>query len=170
MKAAVISATLLLSVTAAQAADTALDTATQALAAGRWNKSVFWSQKALHAATLSTAETVKALTALCVGQIKLSRFAEAAETCDTAVSVGPAEWTSYINRGNLRSMTGDAPGALADYARAKALNPTHPVTQAAANVKLIIPSKLTASFVGLGAGGTSVAQTATSAKTAAGEQ
>lgn len=170
MKTAVISATLLLSVTSVHAAGTALDTATQALAAGKWNKSVFWSQKALHGAGLSTGETIQALTALCVGQIKLGRFAEAAETCDKAVVVGPAEWTGYLNRGNLRALTGDSLGARADYARARDLNPAHPVTQAAASAKTIAPSMLTASFIGLGAGGPSIAQTATSIKGAAGEQ
>lgn len=169
MKIAVISATLLLSVTAAQAADTALDAATQALAAGRWNKSAFWSQKALAAPGLSSADTVKALTALCIAQAKLGRLSQADETCDQAVVLGPAEWTGYINRGNLRVLTGDVAGAQADYARAKALKPGHPVAQAAAEMLLTVGTPLTASFVGLGRDRTAVVQTATSGRTA-GEQ
>lgn len=169
MKTAIISAALLLSISSAQAANTALDTATHALAAGQWSKSVFWSQKALRT-NLSTAETVKALTALCVGQVKLNRFAEADETCDKAVTVGPAEWTGYVNRGNLRLMTGDTTGALADYARAVALNPSHPVAQSAAKKRVLTFSVYTASFMGLGAGGKAVAQTATVAKSSTGEQ
>ena len=170
MKIAAIIATLLLSATAAQAAGTTLDTATQALAAGKWQQSAFWSQKALATPGLSTADTVKALTSLCVAQTKLSRFSLAYDTCGKAVTAGPAEWTSYINRGNLRLMTGDIPGARADYARANALNPAHPVVRAAAQMTLSLRSVLTASFVGVGAGGAGVAQTASSVKTALGEQ
>lgn len=170
MKIAAIAAAVLMSATAAQAAGTTLDTATQALAAGKWNQAAFWSQKALTTPGLSTADTVKALTSLCVAQTKLNRFGEAYGTCSKAVAAGPAEWTSYINRGNFRIMTGDIQGARADYARAKALNPANPVVQAAAEMTLTPASVLTASFVVIGGGGAGVAQTATSAKTALGEQ
>ncbi len=176
MKIAIISATLLISAAAAQAAgtaantaaETAIDTAAQALAGAKWNKSVFWSEKALSTPGLSTADTVRALTSLCVAQTKLNRFGEAWNSCNAAVTAGPAEWTGYINRGNLRVMTGDVPGARADYARAKALNPAHPIAQAAADMTLTARSPLTPSFVGLGSGGAAV-QTASS-KTATDEQ
>ena len=72
-----------------------------------------------------------------------------------------------INVGSTPN-TGDVPGARADYARAKALNPAHPIAQAAADMTLTARSPVTPSFVGLGSGGAAV-QTASS-KTATDEQ
>lgn len=173
MKTAVTVSSLVLAIalsaTGALAANPSLDTATQALAAGKWKKSVFWSQKALRTPNVSTADTLAALTALCVGQTKLGRFAQADATCNKTVAAAPAEWSGYLNRGNLRAMIGDTHGARADYARAQALNPAHPATQAAAQMKTIPPLAFTPSFIAFGAGGSAVAQAAATGKTAAGQ-
>lgn len=154
MKTVIISASFLLTAFSVQAAETPyVAQSTRALASGLWSKSVAFSTKALATPGLTSDDTLKALTALCISRTKLGQFTEAWGACDKAVETAPAEWTAYINRGNLRAMLGYISAARADYTRAQSLNPTHQVVQAAIESKYS-GSMITAPFVGIGAPGT----------------
>lgn len=171
MKTVLISASLLLTafsgpIFSAEAAETPyVAQGARALASGLWSQSAAYSLRALETPGLSAADTLHALTALCISQTKLANFEDAMSTCDKAVKASPAEWTAYINRGNLKAMLGYTSSAKADYARAQALNPTHPVVQAAMESRFS-RSMTTAPFVGITAPGTTLAKGPAAAATA----
>ena len=152
-----LTAALLLTGFAAQAGTAGkpssfLNQSAQALTTEDWAKSAHFSLLALDAPDATASETMTALNNLCIAQTKLGRFQDALATCDKSVKAAPNQWANYINRGNLLVMSGNLHGAVADYERAKQLNPESAAARHAAAITLLTVPAATPSFVAIGTG------------------
>ncbi len=137
----------LLFATAAQAATSFLDQSATAMATSHWQQAVQASQKALASSALTPAETLIALNNLCIAQAKRGLYQDALAACSKGIALNPGHFAAYINRGNLFAIMGDSRGALADFAKASALNPTHPTVKKAVAINFFLSPSQTGPFV-----------------------
>ena len=89
-----------------------------------WNTGERLAGAALRDSTLSEREELAAVTSLCVQAANAGDLSRAMSACDRSVSLAPGRWGGYLNRANVRMLTGNRTGAVADYAVAKSLNPS----------------------------------------------
>jgi hypothetical protein len=110
----------------AQDASTPQDLLADSLVAMRnseWLAGVRLAHVALNSRALDAYDTLVATTSLCIQLANAGREGEATEACDRSIALSPERWSGYLNRANLRLMTGDRSRAMMDYAKAQSLNP-----------------------------------------------
>ncbi|MCB2108652.1 MAG: tetratricopeptide repeat protein [Rhodobacteraceae bacterium] len=88
-----------------------------------WDRGMILARDALKSGELMPGNLPAAYNNYCIGLTGLSRYDEALEACNKAISLRPRQWSFYNNRGNIYYFLGQYDRALAEYYKAMTFSP-----------------------------------------------